>query len=69
MRDGAALAAAARGGDRQAQEVFGWAAVSIADLVSRLQQLCDPQAVVIGGGLARAYDLLEPGMAARLPPG
>jgi len=68
VRDGAALAVAARGGDRQAQEVFDWAAVSIADLVSRLQLLCDPQAVVIGGGLARAYDLLEPGMAGRLPP-
>jgi predicted NBD/HSP70 family sugar kinase len=68
VRDGAALAIAARGGDRQAQEVFDWAAVSIADLVSRLQLLCDPQAVVIGGGLARAYDLLEPGMAGRLPP-
>ena len=68
VRDGAALAVAARGGDHQALEVFDWAAVSIADLVSRLQLLCDPQAVVIGGGLARAYDLLEPGMAGRLPP-
>jgi len=68
VRDGAALAVAARGGDQQAQEVFTWAAESIADLVSRLQLLCDPQAVVIGGGLARAYDLLEPGMAGRLPP-
>ena len=68
VRDGAALAIAARGGDQRAREVFDWAAVSIADLVSRLQLLCDPQAVVIGGGLARAYDLLEPGMAGRLPP-
>lgn len=68
VRDGAALAVAARGGDHLAREVFDWAAVSIADLVSRLQLLCDPQAVVIGGGLARAYDLLEPGMAGRLPP-
>jgi predicted NBD/HSP70 family sugar kinase len=68
VRDGATLAVAARGGDQQAQEVFTWAAESIADLVSRLQLLCDPQAVVIGGGLARAYDLLEPGMAGRLPP-
>jgi predicted NBD/HSP70 family sugar kinase len=68
VRDGATLAVAARGGDQRAQEVFTWAAESIADLVSRLQLLCDPQAVVIGGGLARAYDLLEPGMAGRLPP-
>jgi glucokinase len=67
VRDGAALAAAARNGDERAMEVFGWAAAQIADIVTRLQQLCDPQAVVIGGGLARAYDLLEPGMAALLP--
>lgn len=68
VRDGAALAVAARGGDQQALAIFTWAAESIADLVSRLQLLCDPQAVVIGGGLARAYDLLEPGLAGRLPP-
>jgi predicted NBD/HSP70 family sugar kinase len=69
VRDGAALAAAARQGDADAQQVFGWAAGSIAAVVSQIQQLCDPQAVVIGGGLARAYDLLEPVMAPRLPTG
>jgi glucokinase len=69
VRDGAALAAAARQGDADAQHVFGWAAGSIAAVVSQIQQLCDPQAVVIGGGLARAYDLLEPVMAPRLPAG
>jgi predicted NBD/HSP70 family sugar kinase len=68
VREGAALAIAARRGDQRAQEVFEWAAETIADLVGRLQLLCDPEAVVIGGGLARAYDLLEPGMAGRLPP-
>jgi glucokinase len=67
VRDGAALASAARSGDLQARDVFGWAALTIADLVSRLQLLCDPQAVVIGGGLARAYDLLEHDLAGRLP--
>jgi glucokinase len=66
-RDGAALAMAARGGDQQARDVFEWAALTIADLVGRLQLLCDPEAVVIGGGLARAYDLLEPGLAGLLP--
>ena len=68
VRDGAALATAARE-RRPARRgsVFDWAALTIADLVSRLQLLCDPQAVVIGGGLARAYDLLEPGLAGRLP--
>jgi predicted NBD/HSP70 family sugar kinase len=67
VRDGAALATAARGGDQRAREIFGWAAAAAADLVGRLQLLCDPEAVVIGGGLARAYDLLEPGMTERLP--
>jgi glucokinase len=67
VRDGATLAAAARSGDPHARDVFDWAAVSIADLVTRLQLLCDPEAVVIGGGLARAYDVLEPGLAGRLP--
>ena len=59
----------ARSGDERARDVFDWAALTIADLVSRLQLLCDPQAVVIGGGLARAYDLLEagPGRAAARP--
>jgi predicted NBD/HSP70 family sugar kinase len=62
-----------RGGARDvrdgARQVFDWAAVSIATVVTQLQQLCDPQAVVIGGGLARAYDLLEPTMGPRLPAG
>jgi predicted NBD/HSP70 family sugar kinase len=66
VRDGAGLATAARNGDQRARDVFEWAAVTIADLVGRLQLLCDPDAVVIGGGLTRAYDLLEPGLAGRL---
>jgi glucokinase len=69
VRDGGSLAAAARQGDQQAQAVIRWAAAEIADIVTRLQQLCDPQAIVIGGGLARAYDLFEPIMARRLGPG
>ena len=68
VRDGAALAAAARGGDEVAAAVFLWAAREVADLVGRLHLLCDPEAVVIGGGLARSYDLLEPGLSA-LPGG
>jgi len=68
VRDGAALAAAARGGDEVAAAVFLWAAREVADLVGRLHLLCDPEAVVIGGGLARSYDLLEPALSA-LPGG
>lgn len=69
IRDGAALAAAARRGDERALAVFDWAATQIADVINRLQQLADPQAVVIGGGLARAYDLLEPRMTPQLMSG
>lgn len=68
VRDGAALAAAARVGDELAQAVFAWAAREIADLVVRLHLLCDPEAVVIGGGLARSYDLLEPAITAAARP-
>jgi predicted NBD/HSP70 family sugar kinase len=67
VRDGATLAAAAREGDRHAQSVLGWAAIEIADVITRLQHLCDPEAIVIGGGLARAHDLLEPVLARWLP--
>jgi glucokinase len=68
VHDGAALAAAARAGDGEARAVLGWAASEIADIVRRLQQLCDPQAIVIGGGLARAHDLLQPALSLQLPP-
>jgi glucokinase len=68
VHDGATLAAAARAGDGEAQAVLGWAASEIADIVRRVQQLCDPQAIVIGGGLARAHDLLQPALSLQLPP-
>ncbi len=67
VTDGAGLASVARRGDERAREVFGWAGEQIGDVVTRLFQLCDPEAVVIGGGMARAYDLLEPAMARGLP--
>lgn len=69
VRDGVGLAAAARDGDELAGAVFGWAAGEVGQVVARLQLLCDPEAIVIGGGLSRAYDLLEPGVSAALPPG
>lgn len=69
VHDGETLAAVAREGDRQAQSVLGWAAIEIADVITRLHHLCDPEAIVIGGGLARAHDLLDPVLARWLPPG
>jgi glucokinase len=67
LADAADLAAAGRAGDQAALAVLGWAAAEIADIVIRLQQLCDPQAIVLGGGLMRAYDLLEPVLRRCLP--
>jgi glucokinase len=69
VRDGAGLAAAARAGDGPAEAVFEWAAREVGEIVTRLRLLCDPEAIVIGGGLSRAFDLLEPGVAAALPAG
>jgi predicted NBD/HSP70 family sugar kinase len=59
IQDGLGLFAAARDGDAAARAVVAWAAREIADVVQRLQALCDPEAVVLGGGLAGGYDLLE----------
>ena len=69
MRDGAALAAAARGGDPDAQAVFDWAAGRSPTSSAGSSSCCDPEAVVIGGGLARAYDLLEHEMVRGCRPG
>jgi glucokinase len=69
IRDGAGLAAAARAGDRRAGAVFEWAAHEVGEIVARLRLLCDPEAIVIGGGLSRAFDLLEQGVSAALPAG
>jgi glucokinase len=63
VRDGAGLAAAARAGDELAGAVFGWAAREVGATVARLRLLCDPGAIVIGGGLAQAFDLLAPGLS------
>ena len=69
VRDGAGLAAAARAGDELAGAVFGWAAREVGATVARLRLLCDPGAIVIGGGLAQAFDLLAPGLSDALPAG
>jgi predicted NBD/HSP70 family sugar kinase len=59
VQDGLGLFAAARDGDAAARAVVAWAAREIADVVQRLQAMCDPEAVVLGGGLAGGYELLE----------
>ena len=49
--------------------MFEWAAREVGEIVTRLRLLCDPEAIVIGGGLSRAFDLLRPGVSAALPAG
>lgn len=56
------VVAAARQGDAAARVVLhdfaGWIALGLANLVN----LCDPDVIVIGGGLVEAADLLLPGV-------
>jgi glucokinase len=60
------VAAAARAGDRDAQDVFATAGWGIARAVLLTAGILDVTTVVIGGGVARSWDLLEPAVAAAL---
>jgi predicted NBD/HSP70 family sugar kinase len=65
VQDGLGLFAAASDGDAAARAVVAWAAREIADVVQRLQAMCDPEAVVLGGGLAGGYEVLQREMTHR----
>ena len=67
VRDGASLFAAAADGDLVADAVLAWAGREIAELVIRLHRFCDPDGVVLGGGLAGGFDILEPHLRPHLP--
>ncbi len=67
ITDGLGLVDAARGGEQQAIDVLDWAGQEISQTVLRLALLCDPEAVVFGGGLSRAFDLFEPIFTRSLP--
>jgi predicted NBD/HSP70 family sugar kinase len=67
--DGRTLFAAAAEGDVVADAVLAWAGREIAELVIRLQWLCDPTAIVLGGGLAGGFAILEPHLRPHLPAG
>ncbi len=67
LGDGAGLIAAASAGDRKALQVVAWAATEIAAILARLCAVIDPDAVVFGGGLSRAFPVLEPHLRAKLP--
>ncbi|WIB36213.1 ROK family protein [Curtobacterium sp. MCJR17_043] len=60
------VATAARTGDRDAQDVFATAGWGIARAVLLTAGILDVTTVVIGGGVARSWDLLEPAVTAAL---
>jgi glucokinase len=60
------LAASARGGDPVAVEAFARSARSLGAAITSAAALCDLDRVVIGGGVARAWDVLEPPLRAAL---
>jgi glucokinase len=63
---GEALAASARDGDPVALAAFERSARALAAGVASAAALCDLDRVVIGGGVARAWDMLEPPLTASL---
>jgi glucokinase len=63
---GVALAASARDGDAVALAAFERSARALAAGISSAAALCDLDRVVIGGGVARAWDLLEPPLTAAM---
>lgn len=64
--DGRTLAAAARDGDPVAVAAFARSARALAAGIASAAALCDLDRVVIGGGVARAWDVLEPPLRAAL---
>ncbi|WP_309113591.1 ROK family protein [Saccharothrix sp.] len=64
--DGVALAAAARAGDPVARAAFDRSGKAVAHVITVASALCEIDRVVIGGGVAQAWDLLEPAITGAL---
>ena len=64
--DAAALAGAARAGHTVAAEAFERAARALAAGIASAAALCDLDRVVIGGGVSRSWDVLEPPLSRAL---
>ena len=62
----AELSRAARAGDKAAREVFIGAGKALGIAIASLINIFNPQVVVIGGGVAEAWDLFAPAMKAQL---
>jgi glucokinase len=64
--DAQEVARLARTGDAAAQEAFDLAVRALTEALTTYATLLGPQTVVIGGGLAGAFDLIGPPVAAGL---
>jgi glucokinase len=64
--DAAALAVAARGGHPVAEAAYDRAARGLAAGIASAAALCDLDRVVIGGGVSRSWDVLEPPLSRAL---
>jgi glucokinase len=64
--DGVSLASSAREGNPVARAAFGRSARALAAGIASAAALCDLDRVVIGGGVARAWDVLEPPLTAAM---
>ena len=60
--DAASLAVLARQGDKDAVDVFKDAAEYLARGFSHIINLLNPEAIIIGGGLSLAYDVIGPNL-------
>lgn len=58
--DAAMVVAAAMRGDQLARSVVQWAGYNLGVGLANLMHLYDPQVIVVGGGVANAWDLLAP---------
>lgn len=67
IHDGLGLVEVARGGEPEAVSVLDWAAQEIVQTIQRLSLLCDPEVVVLGGGLSQAYEVFSATLEEQLP--
>ncbi|HWO64635.1 MAG TPA: ROK family protein [Umezawaea sp.] len=66
VADGESLAASARAGDPIARAAFHRSGVAVAQVITVATALCEVDRVVVGGGVAQAWDLLGPAITGSL---
>jgi len=66
VADGRSLADSARAGDPIARAAFHRSGVAVAQVITVATALCEVDRVVVGGGVAQAWDLLGPAITGTL---